>query len=168
MGIIRELQERITDWGKSKGFHVDLTDETVVATQAEFDLARVMIEHQRWDRVLETVRVGGSYDFAAHKAADGVSSWEVVAKLPPLVIRTLSKLALVSSENTEAADCMIAGELKTTTRKDGKPEGLGSELADIIIRVLHLGGCLGIDLETEIAAKLEHNDGRPYKHGKLL
>lgn len=49
-----------------------------------------------------------------------------------------------------------------------KPEGFGSELADIVIRVADLAGGMGLDLEQEIRAKLEHNKTRPRMHGKAF
>src|SRR5699024_2738091 len=53
------------------------------------------------------------------------------------------KLALVSSESTEALEDLRAGkpyegEDALHIAEDGKPEGFASELADIVIRVLDL------------------------------
>jgi len=41
------------------------------------------------------------------------------------------------------------------------------ELADTYIRLFDLCGGLGIDIESEIAKKVEKNKGRPYMHGKI-
>lgn len=46
-----------------------------------------------------------------------------------------------------------------------KPEGFGSELADIVIRVFDLAEDMGIDLATEIKRKMRYNESRPYRHG---
>lgn len=46
-----------------------------------------------------------------------------------------------------------------------KPEGLPSELADVVIRVAHLCGRLGIDLEKELRIKMDYNKTRSYRHG---
>lgn len=46
-----------------------------------------------------------------------------------------------------------------------KPEGIPSELADIVIRVADLCGFYGIDLEAAIKEKMQYNASRPYKHG---
>jgi len=46
-----------------------------------------------------------------------------------------------------------------------KPEGIPSELADIVIRVCDMCGWYGIDLEAAIKEKMEYNKNRPYKHG---
>lgn len=49
-----------------------------------------------------------------------------------------------------------------------KPEGVAIELADAVIRIADLCGHMGIDLESAIALKMEYNEGRPFKHGKLF
>lgn len=45
-------------------------------------------------------------------------------------------------------------------QEPGKPEGVGPELADIVIRVCHLAHFLGIDLDTEVVEKTEYNRSR--------
>lgn len=46
-----------------------------------------------------------------------------------------------------------------------KPEGLPSELADIVIRVCDTAQTYGIDLEAAIAEKMAYNATRPHRHG---
>lgn len=46
-----------------------------------------------------------------------------------------------------------------------KPEGIPSELADIVIRVMDICGHYGIDLEAAIKEKMKYNKKRPFKHG---
>lgn len=46
-----------------------------------------------------------------------------------------------------------------------KPEGLASELADAVIRIMDFAGYKGIDLEAMIIRKHEFNKSRAYKHG---
>lgn len=48
----------------------------------------------------------------------------------------------------------------------GKPQGFGSELADIIIVTAGLAGVLGIDLEAELKEKMSFNASRPINHGR--
>lgn len=49
--------------------------------------------------------------------------------------------------------------------KQGKPEGIQIELADVIIRVLDYCGYAGIDIDAAISQKHEYNKSRPYRHG---
>lgn len=46
-----------------------------------------------------------------------------------------------------------------------KPEGFPIELADLAIRLFHLCGYYGIDLEAMIELKMRYNETRPYRHG---
>lgn len=64
-------------------------------------------------------------------------------------------LALVASEVSEALEDF---------RKDNR-EHFAEELVDVIIRILDLGGGLEMDLDTALAAKLEKNRQRGYRHG---
>ncbi len=46
-----------------------------------------------------------------------------------------------------------------------KPEGIPSELADVIIRVLDACHMYEIDIDKIIAEKMDYNKTRSYKHG---
>jgi NTP pyrophosphatase (non-canonical NTP hydrolase) len=46
-----------------------------------------------------------------------------------------------------------------------KPEGIASEMADCIIRILDYCAYEGIDIEQAIQLKHEYNKTRPYRHG---
>lgn len=52
--------------------------------------------------------------------------------------------------------------------KVAKPEGFGSEVADVFIRLLDTCQRRGVDLEFEYQRKMVYNRTRPYKHGKNL
>ncbi len=49
---------------------------------------------------------------------------------------------------------------------DGKPVGIPSELADVIIWTLSTSGYYGIDLAEAVRRKMAHNRTRPVRHGK--
>jgi NTP pyrophosphatase (non-canonical NTP hydrolase) len=49
-----------------------------------------------------------------------------------------------------------------------KPEGFGSEAADVFIRLLDTCERRGVDLRFEYERKMAYNRTRPYKHGKNL
>jgi NTP pyrophosphatase (non-canonical NTP hydrolase) len=50
-------------------------------------------------------------------------------------------------------------------RKPVKPEGVGSEFADVLIRLLDAAERYGIDLDAEYRRKVDYNETRPYRHG---
>ena len=76
------------------------------------------------------------------------------------------QVALIHSEASEALECWRNGEPLSYSEPDtGKPLGIGSEYADIIIRVCHYAELLGIDLEYELSRKMEYNKSRAHRHG---
>ena len=73
-------------------------------------------------------------------------------------------MALLHSEVSEALDAYrVSGVDDQTT--SGKPEGVGSEFADVLIRLLDDCDCWGIDLKSEVERKLAYNWTRSYRHG---
>lgn len=76
-----------------------------------------------------------------------------------------SKLALISSEVSEALEDVRKGNMAFVVDKNGKPTGLPSELADVIIRVLDLSEHLAIDMDAVLIAKHNYNKTRSYRHG---
>lgn len=65
------------------------------------------------------------------------------------------KLCLIHSEVSEALEALRHDDL----------ENFGEELADVVIRVLHLAHGLGIDLDHEVRTKVTKNRDREYQHG---
>lgn len=49
----------------------------------------------------------------------------------------------------------------------GKPVGIPSELADVVIRACQASGEYGIDLVRAIQEKMAYNATRPFMHGRV-
>lgn len=75
------------------------------------------------------------------------------------------QVALICSEACEALESYRNHEPVSWTTPEGKPMGIGSEYADVVIRVGHYAATLGIDLEAEIERKLQYNLTRGHRHG---
>lgn len=78
------------------------------------------------------------------------------------------KLMLIVGEVSEAHEELRSGHgPRDVYYSDaGKPEGLPTELADIIIRTLDLAEALGIDIGAVLDEKHEFNVRRPYMHDR--
>jgi NTP pyrophosphatase (non-canonical NTP hydrolase) len=105
----------------------------------------------------------GVVQATVHALAREKGWWANCVEITPTDIA--AKLALIHSEVSEALECVRDGQIALTLRDDGKPEGLPSELADIVIRVLDLAGGLGIDVEEAVVQKHGFNARRAYRHG---
>lgn len=78
----------------------------------------------------------------------------------PEEVNLPEKFALIHSEVSEAFEAHRHQKL------EGK-DGLESELADIVIRTLHLAGILGYDIESAITRKLELNKDRDWNWDQM-
>jgi NTP pyrophosphatase (non-canonical NTP hydrolase) len=96
---------------------------------------------------------------------------ESLAERKPVEVPTPERgipelLCLVHSEVSEALEAWREGSgFGVDFDANGKPVGLASELADVVIRVADMCGYFGIDLERAVLAKLEYNRTRPHRHG---
>lgn len=80
-------------------------------------------------------------------------------------VTVIEQVALIVSEASEALESWREMKPLSWTDSEGKPQGVASEYADILIRIGHYCRLLGIDLEYEVKRKLAYNATRPYRHG---
>lgn len=76
-------------------------------------------------------------------------------------------IANIHGEASEAFEDYRAGRPlnKMHFEADGKPCGIPSEMADIIIRILDNCEMYGIDIDYAVRLKMEYNKTRKFKHG---
>lgn len=93
---------------------------------------------------------------------------------------TSQRLCLIHDEISEAHEEVRSGKphfylqpvgaVRGSDPVDGdaplKPEGLGPELADAVIRILDMAESLDIDIARMISLKMKYNETRPMKHGR--
>lgn len=83
-----------------------------------------------------------------------------------------NRLMLIVGEVAEAHEELRSGHaidhayLNTSAGREGKPEGVPSEIADVVIRAFDLAHEAGIDLASVIESKLAYNATRERMHGK--
>ena len=161
----KAIQAEISEMNREKGWTQDLLSPMEPGEDSPVDmaLAGIAMIHLEHSLVLEEIRKTAL--IPGHpKLIDPVPGvWEEPRPKFGL-FKTLSKLALIHSEVTEAVQAALDGKIQLWHSGE-KPEGVAAELADVVIRVLHLADMLGIDLEAAIRVKLDYNAKRAHRHG---
>lgn len=78
-------------------------------------------------------------------------------------------IALMHTELSEALEAYRdAPDLEAALLfidEEGKPQGMATEMADCVIRILHWCAQHDVDLGSVMALKMAYNEGRSYRHG---
>jgi NTP pyrophosphatase (non-canonical NTP hydrolase) len=80
----------------------------------------------------------------------------------------LEDCMLLVTEVAEMAEAYRDSMMDTTINENGKPEGFGSECADVLIRLLDTCQRYNVNLHAEFERKLAHNATRGHRHGGKL
>lgn len=78
---------------------------------------------------------------------------------------TPERIALMHSELSEALEDFRVGDVRLAIDNNGKPVGMPSEFADVIIRIFDFCGRHSIDIGEAVVTKMDYNDTRSYRHG---
>lgn len=75
-------------------------------------------------------------------------------------------IALMHSELSEALEeYRHDPDVRKTYIKNAKPEGFFVELADCMIRILHMAELYEVKISDALLMKMEYNEMRPVRHG---
>ena len=101
----------------------------------------------------------GELQAVCHVRARNAGWWDAYAAMPAQYRKYVisSQIALIHSEVSEALEAF-----RKTKRDDHLPhrQGVEVELADAVIRILDLGGAMGLDIIGALVEKLEYNAQR--------
>lgn len=136
MNTITELQDRAYQQSTDKGFHDD--EPTEGRALLSLNAERIALMHSELSEALEELRGGWAANETYYKLP-GVSG---------------------TYPSIHAAKSTIHGHGVTP-----KPEGVPSEMADVVIRILDFCGANDINLEAIILEKLDYNASRGRMHG---
>lgn len=141
--------------------------EVTLANGEIIDLVREHYLSELGDVVFKINQANGWYDSAR-------AFGDEIALLHSEVSETYEAYRNNLTDDSTLSLCVknkFQGNLETHDRSmhEGmhlcKPEGVGSELADVLVRVLDTAHRLDIDLEGEFMRKLQYNATRGYRHG---
>ena len=142
--------------------YLSALDYEIKKMQTEIDSLRktkIMYNASLKEKILGRISINEMVS-DVHQNAIKHGWWEEVRSFGELI-------ALCHSELSEALEDLRNGKEITAVWQDekGKPCGIPTELADVVIRVMDICGYYDIDLEHVLKEKHDYNITRPYKHG---
>ena len=158
---VAAMQREAFETSKAKSWH-DQDDQP--PSEAKKLIATEMLRICELTDRIEAHRKGADAD---HPRARALRPYDV-ERLSDHQVLALQYLGLIASELAEAADDVLANRWETSLDEKGKPTGLGSEIADVLIRAGDHFSVFGIDLERELRRKFVFNRSRERLHGGKL
>lgn len=152
---IKELQERCGKAAEAKGFHDDRPETPHIGASENFKRVRAaQLRDWQGNKLMLIVSEVAEAQDELRKGHPADLTYYNLPTLPS---------SLVAEVGVARAADLIA---KDNIGKPHKPEGVPSELADVVIRVLDFCYTEGIDLQSIIEEKLAYNATRARLHGK--
>lgn len=152
---LQEIISQCFRTARSKGWWEKYAGALSAEFTEEIISSKLMLMVSELSETLEEIRAGvkPTETYYSHKTSAGVN-----------VVLRGSALESVK-ESLEWRDGVLGWEYDEGNFVHLKPEGVPTELADVVIRVFDLAGWLGIDLASAIREKMRFNKTRPYRHG---
>lgn len=158
MPSIADMQARVTDWADRKGWW---TPQCMHESYAAVGPAQ-------WCLNCGAVQ-GDTYPAMPHVEGGWVLPQSAIKRnvleLMMLFVTEIAEAAEEVRTNHAPSEIYYNTDAKADSGALAKPEGVPSELADTVIRMMDFAGHYGIDLETAIAEKMAYNETREYRHG---
>lgn len=152
---LSELQALVFSINESKGFHDDrpkpMRIGSSVAAQKERQAALANWQGNKLMLIVSEVAE------AQDEIRNGRAADETYYPEPALPSSLVAEVGVAKARELITAD--QEGKLR-------KPEGVPSEIADVVIRCFDFAATEGFNLGQIIAEKLAYNNTRPFMHGK--
>lgn len=136
-GFLREAAREVREWCERKEWRVP-GDRSLPDAKGRTFGDEIALLHSELSEALEAFRTWGTEPRLHFKSADG--------------------FAIVKVGDPNAARWIADGQVP-------KPEGVGSELADLLIRLLDTCEHLDVNLFQEYRRKMDYNETREVRHG---
>jgi NTP pyrophosphatase (non-canonical NTP hydrolase) len=171
---IREIADACAETAKRHGWHEEVTDANIIAHilrqhvgKFRDELGVESVLHRFLQNNIRTmgVPVMSKLALICSEVGEAIEAFRD-PKMHPA--KSYYELKEDDSPDTFLCEYPDGGDMREEDHVKmlaAKPLGLGSELADIVIRVFDLAGMLNIDIAAEIERKMRYNESRPYKHG---